>query len=46
MKEYQKMLMKDIKIFRERYQNLSEEEKLKSDNMVMNVTKIFQQTKN
>ena len=38
--------MKDIKIFRERYQNLSEEEKLKSDNMVMNVTKIFQQTKN
>ena len=30
----------------ERYQYLSKEEKEKSDNMVMNVTKIFQKMKN
>ena len=31
---------------KERYQSLSKEEKEKSDNMVVNVTKIFQKMKN
>ena len=44
-KYYQKINKKLQKKARERYQNLSQEEKQKSDNMVVNVKKISQKMK-
>ena len=44
-KYYQENKERLQKKARERYQNLSKEEKEKSDNMVMNVTKISQKMK-
>ena len=44
-KYYQKINKKLQKKARERYQNLSQEEKQKSDDMVVNVKKISQKTK-
>ena len=44
-KFYQKIKERLQKKARERYQNLSKEEKEKSHNMVMNITKISQKMK-
>ena len=45
-KYYQENIERLKKIARERYQNLSKEENKKSNNMVVNVTKIAQKLKN
>ena len=45
-KNYQENKERLQKKARERYQNLSKEEKEKNDNMVVNVTKISQKRKN
>ena len=44
-KYYQENIERLKKIARERYQNLSKEENKKSNNMVVNVTKIAQKLK-